>query len=653
MSSRATWPWKLAITSGVLFAVIYVRFLQRDYASYASQRNRAAVAIAISPPSTPEAEPIEIAVVWPYKHDSFIRGVHLAEATINKTMCDKTTIDKEGGVRQRGADGREYFRKLKVRYFDERSGESESNYQQSTKAGTTIARQIARDTKIAAVIGHSDESIMPASVVYQNSGVLFIAPTNMDQRVTLHGFERVFRTSPRYQQVAQAMADAITQVLGKKHIRLAVLYPSEMGMKPEDISQRLTRHANTTIESFDYNVNFDVIFATEYHRGQTDYRKVIAPFLEWEQQYDVILIMDGLPDAENLRRQLEDGFAHKKLDLVPEKLTLDLTSLEGSDNQAQNADLQNADFSTGTDLAFDQAVSVVLRGTKQGVVILASRDSYGASLGAQIRKSIGEASDDPNRPLRLEMYRTYQDQSIKSYLELVAEVLQKKPDFVFVAGTGESAVNLIRQLREAALDRPIICSPDLEFLLIADASIDPVVEPVHSIIDDWLKVQQRSTDQNLTPGGKPPENAAQMFARLRDEHGYQGSEAAVRGYVAERKGGTYVASVFDAESLRLKVRAFVDDFQRKYSFNDVDALAAQGFQAINLLKEAFERGGSTNPETAAAALRLFIDDEGIFGRNRFSENGDLLGLEIVFKRRGPDGVNLIRLNTAAPRQLIR
>ena len=75
---------------------------------------------------------------------------------------------------------------------------------------------------------------------------------------------------------------------------------------------------------------------------------------------------------------------------------------------------------------------------------------------------------------------------------------------------------------------------------------------------------------------------------------------------------------------------------------------AQGYHAINLLKEAFERGGSPNPQTAAAALTLFVEHDGIFGKNHFSENGDLLGLEIVLEWRGPEGdVHVIRTKNAA------
>lgn len=59
------------------------------------------------------------------------------------------------------------------------------------------ARSVARDTSIVAVMGHdgSDEAI-PASVTYDEAGLVYLAPNAMDQVLTRHLLQRVFQTTP-------------------------------------------------------------------------------------------------------------------------------------------------------------------------------------------------------------------------------------------------------------------------------------------------------------------------------------------------------------------------------------------------------------------------------------------------------------------------
>src|SRR5262249_19352048 len=150
------------------------------------------------------------------------------------------------------------------------------------------------------------------------------------------------------------------------------------------------------------------------------------------------------------------------------------------------------------DEVLEHAARLVLREARQSVAILASNDRYGTSLGIRIRSSIAESQDDPIRPLRLEMYDSYQARA-KS-MAIVAKVLARNPDYVLVAGRGESAVRLIRQLREAGLERPIICGPDLESRLITEMKADPLIDPVHPIIDRWQIDHPSSGDEEFAQG---------------------------------------------------------------------------------------------------------------------------------------------------------
>ena len=57
MRRRVTWPWRIAIGSGVIIAVGYFRFLQHSFPYHASRRADAAKAVAAS--REPEAKAAE------------------------------------------------------------------------------------------------------------------------------------------------------------------------------------------------------------------------------------------------------------------------------------------------------------------------------------------------------------------------------------------------------------------------------------------------------------------------------------------------------------------------------------------------------------------------------------------------------------------
>jgi len=440
--------------------VIYYRLHQPRYSDWKSQRETV----------IQSNEPIGVAIVWPREASgpsSFVRGIQLAVAEINDRNGVPLTAD----------DGTQYWRKLLVRYFDE----------QATKTGISIARQIASDPQILAVVGHDTESVIPASIIYHSSGVLFVVPTNMDRRVTLHRFDNVYRTAPRYRQVAQAMVDSVAQILPPKRIRLAVLYPSVLTETSEaDVRSQLTFHANSIIEPFGDRASFEVVFAQSYQRGQSEYGQEVAPLLAAHQLFDVVLIMDVLPDSARLRRQLDAGFEEVERGLTMKKRILALNDMDWSSTEELYVD-----FSPERSESFyREVVGFVLRETKQKVVVLASRDSYGTTLGARIRSSISGTFDHPVHQLSLDMYRSYYTKATSSYMPLAADVQQRQVACVFVAGAGPATVKLIGQLREAGMDRPIVCGPSLEAALIANKKLDPLVQSVRSIIDQWLVEDQ-------------------------------------------------------------------------------------------------------------------------------------------------------------------
>lgn len=158
---------------------------------------------------------LQVAVVWPrfrYQPNSFIQGALLAAKHINAQRADGSS-----GVLLTREDGTRYSKPLHLRFYDEMAKESP----------VTIARQIAAEPEILAVVGHDTEKIAQSTIVYNQTGVLCVIPTSTDRSITQHNFPFVFRTAPGDQQIAQAMVDSAGQLFETKHVRVALFYPEE------------------------------------------------------------------------------------------------------------------------------------------------------------------------------------------------------------------------------------------------------------------------------------------------------------------------------------------------------------------------------------------------------------------------------------------
>jgi branched-chain amino acid transport system substrate-binding protein len=71
-----------------------------------------------------------------------------------------------------------------------------------------IARTIAADPNIVAVIGHFESSgAIPVSVTYQEAGLLFISTGATSPSLTDHGFSNVFRNIPSDNETGKALAE--------------------------------------------------------------------------------------------------------------------------------------------------------------------------------------------------------------------------------------------------------------------------------------------------------------------------------------------------------------------------------------------------------------------------------------------------------------
>ncbi len=85
-----------------------------------------------------------------------------------------------------------------------------------------IARRVANDTDVMAVIGHeSSEHAIQSAVTYEEHGILYLSPKATLSRLTEHGFQYTFRLVPDDEAFAQALAKFAASQNWK---RIGVLY---------------------------------------------------------------------------------------------------------------------------------------------------------------------------------------------------------------------------------------------------------------------------------------------------------------------------------------------------------------------------------------------------------------------------------------------
>ena len=156
-----------------------------------------------------DGDPIVIGVSWKSaSSDLFIDGVKLAVKEINQ----------KGGVLNSP---------LHIIINDNESAFNDTNLSVGQRQNVilNIANSFAANPYLTAVIGHSSSSIsLPASVIYQNNGILFLAAGSRYSKLTGHNFNYVFRTVSTNAEIGTQLADYAAQQ-GYKNI--AILHGRE------------------------------------------------------------------------------------------------------------------------------------------------------------------------------------------------------------------------------------------------------------------------------------------------------------------------------------------------------------------------------------------------------------------------------------------
>jgi ABC-type branched-subunit amino acid transport system substrate-binding protein len=224
-------------------------------------------------------KPIVIGVPWTNTDDgSFIKGVNLAVKEVNQ----------KGGVLDHIP--------LQVIIDDSESGYYKNGASQGARRAAilSIAKSYADNPDLIAVIGHvSSETALIASVVYQNRGILFLAPNARFGKLTGHNFSYVFRTSLNNSYMGEQLSDYAAQ---KGYKRIAVL-----AVRAESTDEFVNEFVTHAIEKY----HIEIVYRRSFFENNVDVVSLIAD-LKSIQNMDAIFIATGGKKAAEIYQRIRE-----------------------------------------------------------------------------------------------------------------------------------------------------------------------------------------------------------------------------------------------------------------------------------------------------------------------------------------------------------
>ena len=208
------------------------------------------------------SDTINIAVIWDKKVKDFLLVEGVTQAV--------DEINEKGGL---------FGRKFKIQVY----------YSENDAHEQTLAKKVARDASIAAIIGHrSSANAIAASVAYEYYGLLFVAPSASNNNLTNHGFEYTFRTIPSDRYVSKKIA---VLMRWQGHNKIAII--DDRGVYGKGL-------ADGVMESLaDQGLN--TVIRRHYTPATIDFKPLCAELARYD--FDAIFIGGVLPKAADFIRE--------------------------------------------------------------------------------------------------------------------------------------------------------------------------------------------------------------------------------------------------------------------------------------------------------------------------------------------------------------
>lgn len=205
---------------------------------------------------------ILIAAAWPWELRKEIRYGEGLEMAVDE-------VNAGGGLAGR---------KLRVVRFDD---------QETIDRGGVIAQEIAANPDIVAVVGHLQSYItVQAANVYDQAGLVLVAPTATDPALTERGYKRVFRATFTDKSVGRQLADFVAE---RKLPRVAIYY----------IRNTYGRNVANAFEARAAQVGLSVVARSSYDPSeQANERTFERTLREWKvTEMDAIVLAGEVPSA--------------------------------------------------------------------------------------------------------------------------------------------------------------------------------------------------------------------------------------------------------------------------------------------------------------------------------------------------------------------
>jgi branched-chain amino acid transport system substrate-binding protein len=152
-----------------------------------------------------------------------------------------------------------------------------------------LAKKVAKDTSVAAVIGHrSSANAIPASIMYEYYGLLYVSPSASNNNLTNHAFAYTFRTIPYDRYVSHKTAVFMRK---QGHRNIAII--DDSGVYGKGL-------ADGVMESIG-DLGMTTVVRRHYIPGKTNFKQMCAELTHHE--FDAVFLGGILPSAAEFIRE--------------------------------------------------------------------------------------------------------------------------------------------------------------------------------------------------------------------------------------------------------------------------------------------------------------------------------------------------------------
>jgi len=217
---------------------------------------------------------ILIGAAWSKSYgDHFLKGIYLARDEINAA----------GGL---------LGKRIELVEVDEQSFNpniaTRDNFQ---LLAYRVAHYFVQNQDIIAVIGHRTSSVaIPASIIYDKYGLIYIAPTATNLMLTRHNFKMTFRGMPDNDAMGEQIAGFCYYY--QKYKKMVILH--ERTDYSEELADSFYKNAT--------NFGISIVYRSSFFPTKQDFREIVAQLKD--KKFDAVFVSGGYSSIGRLIKQM-------------------------------------------------------------------------------------------------------------------------------------------------------------------------------------------------------------------------------------------------------------------------------------------------------------------------------------------------------------